>query len=198
MDKDHIHALLVRINCTYSKYVKASNKGIAKYMGMRRSSVLYCLLDLLPFAEQLTHTQLTEVVNLLISLQGTWKVDCKGVRTCDRLLLNFRAAKKLKRGKGRPVGYKMSDESKTKIANTKTGHTHSEETKQKISNSVIKHLDIHPTPAMVAKDCRIMNRTRQHNQMSVTMLAWWANNPGFKLIMSDFMSAMHEARKATN
>jgi len=164
-------------------------------MGMQRSSVLYCLTNLLPFTEELTHTQLVEVVNLLSNLQSTWKVDCAGARTCDTLLLNFRAVKQHKRGKGRPTGYKMSDESKAKIASTKTGQTQSEETRQKISVSVSNHLDTHPTPAMVAKDCRIMNRTRQQNQMSITMIAWWANNPGFRLVMSDFMKAMHEARK---
>jgi hypothetical protein len=196
MDKSAITKLLIRTKCTYSGYVDASAKNISRSIGMKRSSIMYCIAELLPYSDQLTHTQLTEITNMLLGIQHSWKVDCEGLRKCDRLLVNFRAAKKLKRGKGRPVGYVMSDESKAKISGTKAGHTHSEETKQKIADGVSKHLDTHPTPVMIAKDCRIMNRTRQQNQLSLTMLNWWDNNPGFRLIMCDFMSAMHEERKA--
>lgn len=46
-----------------------------------------------------------------------------------------------KRKRGRPLGMKLSDESKAKISASKTGYKHDEETKRKISETLIKHFD---------------------------------------------------------
>lgn len=42
----------------------------------------------------------------------------------------------MKRRRGRPIGFKMSEESKEKTRQSKLGHKHKEETKQKISDGV--------------------------------------------------------------
>jgi len=41
--------------------------------------------------------------------------------------------------RGRPIGFKLSDETKKAISESKTGHKHSEETKDKISKSLIAY-----------------------------------------------------------
>jgi hypothetical protein len=41
--------------------------------------------------------------------------------------------------RGRPIGFKLSDETKRAISKSKTGHKHSEETKDKISRSLIAY-----------------------------------------------------------
>jgi len=41
--------------------------------------------------------------------------------------------------RGRPTGYRLSEESKDKIRNSRLGKPHSKETKNKISQSLIKH-----------------------------------------------------------
>lgn len=45
----------------------------------------------------------------------------------------------MKRGRGRPKGYKLSQASKDKIANSKRGQAHSKETKDKIANSLVDY-----------------------------------------------------------
>jgi hypothetical protein len=47
----------------------------------------------------------------------------------------------VKRNRGRPKGYVMSEKSKAKIAKSKTGQIHAPETKDKISQSLVKHFD---------------------------------------------------------
>lgn len=42
-----------------------------------------------------------------------------------------------RRGRGRPIGFKLSEESKKAISRSKMGQTHSQETKDKISRSLI-------------------------------------------------------------
>ena len=47
--------------------------------------------------------------------------------------------------KGRPTGHAMSNASKTKITNTRTGYEHTPETKDKISASLLEYFDkLHP------------------------------------------------------
>ena len=41
--------------------------------------------------------------------------------------------------RGRPTGYRMSEESKAKTSKTKTGYVHDEKTKKKIAASVTKY-----------------------------------------------------------
>lgn len=41
--------------------------------------------------------------------------------------------------RGRPIGFRLSDETKKAISESKTGHRHSEETKNKISRSLIAY-----------------------------------------------------------
>jgi len=44
----------------------------------------------------------------------------------------------LKKKRGRPLGFKLSDESKQAISSSKLGHIHSNNTKDKISGSLVK------------------------------------------------------------
>jgi hypothetical protein len=46
---------------------------------------------------------------------------------------------KIKRGRGRPLGYKLSDHTKEKIRRKRLGTHHTEETKNKISKSLIEY-----------------------------------------------------------
>lgn len=46
--------------------------------------------------------------------------------------------------RGRPKGYKMSEESKKKIADSKTGYKHDQETKNKIKDSLLNYFEKNP------------------------------------------------------
>jgi hypothetical protein len=61
---------------------------------------------------------------------------------------------KTKRRRGRPTGYKLSDESKRKISNTKTGVKHDEKTKQKISNTLKTYFNSHIQPTLKPEGSR--------------------------------------------
>jgi hypothetical protein len=63
----------------------------------------------------------------------------------------------IKRKRGRPVGFKLSQESKDAISESKEGQTHTQETKDKISRSLILYFRrLHPLSDEIAnKYCRI-------------------------------------------
>ena len=51
----------------------------------------------------------------------------------------------MKKSRGRPLGFKLSDKSKKAISVAKTGQRHSEETKEKISRTLMAYFrNIHP------------------------------------------------------
>ena len=51
----------------------------------------------------------------------------------------------MKKNRGRPLGFRLSDESKRAISEAKTGQRHSEETKEKISRTLMTYFrNIHP------------------------------------------------------
>lgn len=51
----------------------------------------------------------------------------------------------LKKSRGRPLGFRLSDKSKRAISEAKTGQRHSEETKEKISRTLMAYFrNIHP------------------------------------------------------
>ena len=59
--------------------------------------------------------------------------------------------------RGRPVGYKLSEESKRAIAESKTGQRHREETKEKISRSLLIYFKQFNSLAdeIIDKYCRV-------------------------------------------
>lgn len=59
--------------------------------------------------------------------------------------------------RGRPLGYKLSDESKEAISNSKKGQQHSQETKDKISKSLMLYFRrLHPLSDEITNTyCRI-------------------------------------------
>jgi conjugal transfer/entry exclusion protein len=67
--------------------------------------------------------------------------------------------------RGRPLGFKLSEESKAKISKSKTGQLHDEETKEKISDSVRAYFQ---TPEGIA----------QREKTSVCYTNFWASAQG--------------------
>jgi hypothetical protein len=67
--------------------------------------------------------------------------------------------------RGRPLGFKLSEESKQKISESKTGQLHSEETKEKISHSVAAYFQ---TPEGIA----------QREKVSVCYTNFWKSAQG--------------------
>lgn len=59
----------------------------------------------------------------------------------------------MKKSRGRPLGFKLSDESKRAISVAKTGQRHSEETKEKISRTLMAYFrNIHPLSKELYED----------------------------------------------
>lgn len=58
-----------------------------------------------------------------------------------------------KRGRGRPLGYRLSEESKRAISESKKGQKHSEETKEKISKTLLQYFrNLHPLSKELYED----------------------------------------------
>jgi len=79
--------------------------------------------------------------------------------------------------KGRPVGYRLSIKSKAKISATKTGQKHPEEVKKRIARGVTRFWDNHPAPHLFKSHQKIMCRTRHQNQLSISLLTYWEQQP---------------------
>jgi hypothetical protein len=73
-----------------------------------------------------------------------------------------------KKGPGRPLGYKLSESTKTKIRNVRKGSKHSEETKKKISRSLLKYFG--------TKDSLYNNMKKDYKNFPEKILSWLSNN----------------------
>jgi hypothetical protein len=103
--------------------------------------------------------------------------------------------------RGRPFGYKLSDESKQKISESKIGQTHDLDTKDKISASLKRYFE---TPK--GKRDRKRNGKRmkayfktpegiaQANRLKRYMRAFWSSPAGeeFKLELGDSMKDYYD------
>ena len=66
--------------------------------------------------------------------------------------------------RGRPVGHKLSEETKDKIRNSRLGRAHTEETRNKISKSLVKHFK--------GKDLLSESMEKEYSRFSEDVCDW--------------------------
>lgn len=89
--------------------------------------------------------------------------------------------------RGRPTGFKLSEESKAKISKSKTGQTHTPKTRRKISKSVRFYFK---TPKGRA----------QRAKTAAFMIDFWNSPEGmeYRLSLGDSMKSYYEGWKETH